>query len=84
MDEGMEADDRFIHRSAVTGRFVSDEEADSQPDTTVTELVVDRDAWMKEWIRLGELIQGYAPQRPAMVDMYTVNAVIHVQQLKRP
>lgn len=84
MDEGMTADDRFIHRSSITGEIVSEDYAIANPDTTEKEKVTDRDSWMKEWIRLGELIQGYAPQRPSMVDMHTVNAVIHVQQLKRP
>lgn len=84
MDEGMKADDRFIHRSAETGQFVTDEEADAQPETTVTETVVDRSVWMKEWIRLGEMIEGYSPYRAEMINLYTVNAVIHAQMLKRP
>lgn len=83
MDEGMKADDRFIHRSAETGQFVTDEEADAQPETTVTETVVDRSVWMKEWIRLGELMEGYSPYRSEMIDFFTVDALIHAQVLKR-
>lgn len=84
MDEGMKADDRFIHRSSITGEIVSEEEALANPDTTERETVVDRSPWMKEWIRLGELMEGYSPYRAEMINLYTVNAVIHAQMLKRP
>jgi hypothetical protein len=83
MDEGMTADDRFINRSSITGQFVSDQEADCNPETTVTEEVKHNSPWLKEWIRLGEMMEGYAPYRAEMINYYTVDAVIHAQMLKR-
>jgi len=82
--DGMKADDkRFIHRSSVTGEIVSEEYALANPDTTEKESVTDRSPWLKEWIRLGELMEGYAPYRAEMINFYTVDAVIHAQMLKR-
>lgn len=56
----------------------------SDPDKTYESNEIHRTPWMHEWIRLGEMIEGYAPVRSDMVDKLTINAVIHAQMLKRP
>lgn len=55
----------------------------SDPDETYQTTEPHYSPWLKEWIRLGEMIEGYAPVRTDMVDACTVDAVVHVQVLKR-
>lgn len=79
MDEDMKADDqRFIHRSAISGLIVSEEYARLYPETTVTEAVNDYSAWLKNWIQ-----HGIDMENGGDLDGLAVSAVIHAQVLKR-
>ena len=89
MDEGMKPDDRFQPKSHVQ-HVTKDEDTHqyrpkgSDPDETYETPEKHNSPWLKEWIRLGEMMEGYAPYRAEMINFYTVDAVIHAQMLKRP
>ena len=79
----MKADDkRFIHRSSITGEIVSEDYALANPDTTEKEEVTDYSPWLKEWMRIGQLMEAYSGPRSDMLNTLTVDAVIHAQVLK--
>lgn len=68
-------------RDAETGQFVSDDAALDHPGLTIEDDKFMRySPWMKEWIRLGSMLENSGD---ALNDSLAVAAVIHAQVLKR-
>jgi hypothetical protein len=73
-----------IVRDNKTGQFTEKELAGDE--STNVETVEKLSPWLKEWVRIGKGIERYSAQpfnAAIQMDLLAVQAVIHIQVLKR-